>query len=201
MFRSSCCQLRRLLRIACHITIPTGKRAREKLTGRMLRTLDRICGAAALAHPKAERLASEARAKQEAATEAVPLATALAGEQGVTVQSTEPFTWFDILVPGVSTWEPLATALGVVAFWALVAVSSSFYLKKRIGQAAWRSIHYMSFGAFAAALAHGIIAGTDTLNPWVAGGYAAAAVSIVLLTVIRIVSAGAGPRPTKSPFR
>ena len=64
------------------------------------------------------------------------------------------FTWFDILVPGVSTWEPLAVTLGVVSFWTLVAVSFSFYIKKWIGQAAWRSLHYLSFGAFAAALAH-----------------------------------------------
>ena len=111
------------------------------------------------------------------------------------------FTWLDILVPGVSTWEPLATSLGVVAFWTMVAVSFSFYLKKRIGQSAWRSIHYMSFGAFAAALAHGIMAGTDTLNPWVAGGYAAAAVSVLLLTIIRIVGASTPTKSTGAPPR
>jgi predicted ferric reductase len=111
------------------------------------------------------------------------------------------FTWVDILVPGVSTWEPLAVALGVVSFWTLVAVSFSFYFKKRIGQAAWRSIHYMSFGAFAAALAHGVIAGTDTLNPWVAGGYTAATVSIVLLTIIRIVNSGSTNQPARAPFK
>jgi len=53
-----CHQLARLLRFACHVTIPTGKRAREKLTERMLRTLDRICSATALGHPKAETLRS-----------------------------------------------------------------------------------------------------------------------------------------------
>jgi predicted ferric reductase len=111
------------------------------------------------------------------------------------------FTWFDILVPGVSTWEPLATSLGIVAFWTMVAVSFSFYIKKQIGQAAWRSIHYMSIGAFAAALAHGIMAGTDTLNPWVAGGYAAAAVSVLLLTIIRIIGAGTPGRTAPLPAR
>ena len=53
-----CHQLTRLLRFACHVTIPNGKRARAKLTERMLRTLNRICGATALAHPKAETLRS-----------------------------------------------------------------------------------------------------------------------------------------------
>jgi transposase len=55
-----CHQLSRLFRFACHVTIPTGKRARAELTARMLLTLDRICGvkggAKALAHPKAETL-------------------------------------------------------------------------------------------------------------------------------------------------
>ena len=44
---------------------------------------------------EAERLAEIARGKQKDGEAPVLLATALAGEKGVTVQSTEPFTWFD----------------------------------------------------------------------------------------------------------
>lgn len=51
-----CHQLKRLLRIACHLEIPPGKRTREELTQRLLRILDRICGKATLTHPKAETL-------------------------------------------------------------------------------------------------------------------------------------------------
>jgi hypothetical protein len=47
------------------------------------------------AQADADRLASEARAKQKASQEPVSLATALAGEDEITVQTTEPFTWFD----------------------------------------------------------------------------------------------------------
>ena len=53
-----CQQLARLFRFACHINSPQGKRAREKLTARMLRVLDRVCGTEALAHPKAQTLRS-----------------------------------------------------------------------------------------------------------------------------------------------
>jgi len=49
------------------------------------------------AQAEAERLAAEARAKQEAAKEPVPLATAFSGEPGITVRSTEPFAWFDTI--------------------------------------------------------------------------------------------------------
>jgi len=56
------------------------------------------------AQAEADRLASAARAKQEASKEPVPLATALAGEQGVSVQSTEPFTWFDPTSIQLAMW-------------------------------------------------------------------------------------------------
>ncbi len=56
------------------------------------------------AHAEADRLASEARAKQQASKEPIPLATALAGEQGVSVQSTEPFTWFDPTSIQLAMW-------------------------------------------------------------------------------------------------
>jgi sulfoxide reductase heme-binding subunit YedZ len=98
------------------------------------------------------------------------------------------FSWADILIPGFTEWRPLAAALGGVAFWSLLVVAFSFYFKKWIGQNAWRSIHYMSFGTFLAALLHGIFSGTGTGNPWVAGLYVGSTLLVVMLTAIRIIS-------------
>lgn len=108
------------------------------------------------------------------------------------------FSWADILIPGVATWSPVAVALGVVSFWTLVAVSASFYLKRWISQTMWRSIHYLSFGAFVATLIHGVAAGTDTSNPLVAATYAGAAVAVILLTGIRIAGSRT-PRSAPTP--
>jgi predicted ferric reductase len=98
------------------------------------------------------------------------------------------FSWADILIPGFTEWRPLAAALGGVAFWSLLVVALSFYVKKWIGQNVWRSIHYLSFGTFVAALLHGVFSGTDTSNPWVAGLYLTSTVLVVLLTAIRVIS-------------
>jgi DMSO/TMAO reductase YedYZ heme-binding membrane subunit len=98
------------------------------------------------------------------------------------------FTWSQVLVPGLSTWEPLPVALGVVSFWTMVVVAFSFYVKKWIGQKTWRTIHFLSYGALLGALIHGITAGTDSSNPFVAGMYAGVFVVVVLLTVIRFVA-------------
>ena len=98
------------------------------------------------------------------------------------------FTWRDILVPGASQWEPLATTLGAVGFWSLAVVTLTFYVKRWIGHDRWRALHYLAFGTFLASLLHATLAGTDGGNPYLLGLYLSSLVAIVLLTVIRVVT-------------
>ena len=65
----------------------------------------------------------------------------------------------------------------------------SFYVRKRIGQKTWRRLHYVSFLAFLAATAHGLMAGTDTSAPWVVLGYLLMTAIVVFLLTYRIVLA------------
>lgn len=109
------------------------------------------------------------------------------------------FSWVDILVPGVADWRPLPTTLGIVAFWSLVLVSFSFYVKKWIGQSTWRTIHYLSFGVFVSGLLHGVFSGTDTSNPFVAAVYIGSTVAVVLLTVIRVIASREKALPVRRP--
>jgi hypothetical protein len=62
-------------------------------------------------------------------------------------------------------------------------------VKRFIGQKAWRTIHYGSLGLFVAALLHGMLAGTDTDNPWMVGMYLGAAVVVFVLVSRRITGA------------
>lgn len=104
----------------------------------------------------------------------------------------------DILVPGRSEWRPLAVAWGIVAFYAMVLVIVSFYMRKRIGQRQWRLLHFLSYGVFLGALVHGLAAGTDSAEPVVLGIYIASAAVVVGLTAIRLAVAFA-PVPERKP--
>lgn len=104
------------------------------------------------------------------------------------------FTWTEVFVPGVAAWRPVAVAFGVVAFYALAVITLSFYLKPLIGQRAWRALHTLSFGVYVAALAHGLLAGTDRAHPAVVAMYAALTAATVLLIAIR-VSQSLAPAP------
>ena len=99
----------------------------------------------------------------------------------------------ELFGPGASTWEPLAVAFGIVAFYAAFVVSASFYVKKWIGQAVWRTIHFLAFGTFAAAALHGVMAGTDTQHPAVLGMYVATITIVVELLVVRVGHEVAAP--------
>lgn len=98
-----------------------------------------------------------------------------------------PFTLGELLVPGIASWSPLAIALGVVAMWLMLVITVSFYVRKRIGQKAWRALHFGAFGAFVAAAVHGIAAGTDTMNPFVLYLYVGSFAVVVGLLVLRII--------------
>jgi hypothetical protein len=65
------------------------------------------------------------------------------------------------LVPFAAPWKPAAIAAGVVSGWLSLALAASFRMRKLIGQRGWRRLHYASFGAFALALGHALLVGTD----------------------------------------
>ena len=106
-----------------------------------------------------------------------------------------------LLVPLAAPWSPAAVAAGVVAGWTMLAIASSFRLKKWIGQQGWRRLHFLSFGAFALALGHALVAGTDLHG---VGGPVLAAIAagpVIWLGLARVLMPRAGrPGPaSRSP--
>ena len=116
------------------------------------------------------------------------------------LDSTVPFSLAQIAVPGLAPYAPVWVAAGQVAFYLMVAVLASFYLRRRIGQRAWRLFHYLTFFAFIGATAHGLGAGTDSASPWAWWLYVGSSVVVVFLFVYRITSAAVGrsSRPART---
>jgi sulfoxide reductase heme-binding subunit YedZ len=114
-----------------------------------------------------------------------------------------PFSLAQIAVPGLAPYAPMWVAVGQVAFYLMAAVLASFYLRRRIGQRAWRLFHYLTFFAFIGATAHGLGAGTDSASPWAWWLYVGSSVVVVFLFVYRVASAVAGrsARPARTTER
>ena len=107
------------------------------------------------------------------------------------------FGYRAIFVPGASAWRPLPVALGVIGFYMMFVITVSFYVKKWIGQNAWRAIHMASFGTFVGAALHGMFSGTDTSNVVVLAMYVSSFAMVVMLMIIRIAQATTPERPAR----
>jgi methionine sulfoxide reductase heme-binding subunit len=81
----------------------------------------------------------------------------------------DPFTSLGIVaaaIPFASSYRPLWVGLGVIAIDLLLAIAATSLLRERIGQRAWRAIHWASYAAWPLAVAHGFGAGSDAFAPW-----------------------------------
>jgi methionine sulfoxide reductase heme-binding subunit len=91
-----------------------------------------------------------------------------------------------VIVPGLVDYRTLWTSLGVLTVELMLVLHVSFRLRKRIGNRAWRRVHYLSFVAFAGATAHGLMSGSDSGRAWALAIYAVAVALVVGLTSWRI---------------
>jgi predicted ferric reductase len=96
------------------------------------------------------------------------------------------FTSLGVLVPFVSPYQPVAIGVGIIAAWLCAITTASFWMRSRIGQKRWRTLHYVTFLAYVGGLWHGIAAGTDTQLPLVYWGYIFSLATVSALTVLRV---------------
>ena len=108
-----------------------------------------------------------------------------------------PFGLADLFVPGASGWRTGAVALGIVAFWLLVAVEVSSLLKARMPNRWWARIHLGSFVAYVLATAHFLQAGTERSNVAVALTVEVVTAAVLYLTLLRILA----PRRARAAAR
>jgi sulfoxide reductase heme-binding subunit YedZ len=103
------------------------------------------------------------------------------------LDSTVRVTPAALFVPGLVSYRPLPVALGVVGGWLFAAVTVSFWLRKRIGVRNWRRLHWLTYGLFALATAHGLLAGSDTSHAWARGLYVGALAAVAAATTWRVL--------------
>ncbi len=78
--------------------------------------------------------------------------------------STARFRVFDILWPVHSPKQTLYNCLGAAAFYCVVFVVVTSYLRFRLGSRLWKKLHYVSYAAAALLFVHGILIDPELKN-------------------------------------
>lgn len=82
----------------------------------------------------------------------------------------------DVLVPFLGSYQPFWQGLGTVALDLVLAIVVTGLLRHRIGQRAFKAVHWLSYAMWPIALAHAIGNGTDRNSTWF---FALAAASVL----------------------
>jgi sulfoxide reductase heme-binding subunit YedZ len=118
----------------------------------------------------------------------------------------DPFVtigWAATLLPFASPYRTLAIGLGTLAVDLGGAVLLTSLVRRRLGQRAWRAVHWLAYLAWPAAFLHSLTAGNDLGVWWVAlvelGSAAAVAAAVLARVFSRGTAASPGERPPVTP--
>ncbi len=103
----------------------------------------------------------------------------------------------DLFVPFIGPYRPFAVGLGTLSAWLAFTISISFSFRKRIGQRAWRWLHYTSYVTFVMITVHALLAGTDAQKPGMRILIGLFVVSITVLLAWRILLSARSRKPRR----
>ena len=110
--------------------------------------------------------------------------------------SARDFSPVQLLVPGAMPYRPFWAALGVVGFWALIALAITGPMRARLGAGAWQVIHRGAYAVFMAVTAHGVMMGTDSGRLPMLVLYVLAIALVGGMVIRRVI---APPTPVRKP--
>ncbi|HSC73114.1 MAG TPA: hypothetical protein VLB89_03030 [Gaiellaceae bacterium] len=157
------------------------------LTAYVLLTLSMLAGLVVKSRPLGTRVRAAAATDTHRFLTVLALGAVAVHGLALTLDSTVRIRLPALLVPGLSPYRPVPTALGVLAAELAAVIVLSFSLRRRIGARLWRRLHWATYVVFAAVTVHGLAAGTDTSRPWVFTLYLAAVAAVVFATAWRVL--------------
>ncbi|HVA75181.1 MAG TPA: ferric reductase-like transmembrane domain-containing protein [Acidimicrobiales bacterium] len=78
-----------------------------------------------------------------------------------------PISIASVFIPFVGKYRPLWLGLGALSLDLLVALVVTSLVRERMGQRAWRLLHWAAYLCWPVAIVHGLGTGTDTKLGWV----------------------------------
>ncbi len=105
------------------------------------------------------------------------------------------FTPKQLFVPFAATWRPHAVAWGIFAVYLLLAIQITSWMMRRLPRKLWHRVHVLSVPMLVLATVHGFLAGTDRSNRLWQWCVLAAAIGIVFLVTVRLLSPSRRSRP------
>jgi predicted ferric reductase len=102
------------------------------------------------------------------------------------LDSFAPISIVDAIVPFAGSYRPFWLGLGALAFDLLLAVTITSLLRRRLGYATWRAIHWLTYASWPIALLHGFGTGSDVRDTWLLALSVACLLAVLAAVIVRV---------------
>lgn len=99
----------------------------------------------------------------------------------------------EVAIPFAGSYKTLWTSTGIIAFWMMLLLGLSYYVRTKIGVQRWRMLHRFTALAWVLGVVHSLGEGTDAGQLWFLAMTAIAVIPALSLLVIRWVGASRTP--------
>jgi predicted ferric reductase len=82
------------------------------------------------------------------------------------LDSFAPISLANAVIPFTGSYRPLWLGLGALSFDLMLAVIATSLLRRHIGHATWRAVHWFAYASWPIALLHGLGTGSDVKSTW-----------------------------------
>lgn len=97
-----------------------------------------------------------------------------------------PIGWLDAVIPLHSSYRPVWTGLGALAFDLLVALVITSLVRRRLGYERWRWVHWTAYACWPVAVLHGLGTGSDASSVWLVWLTVACALATLAAVLVRL---------------
>jgi len=104
-----------------------------------------------------------------------------------------PIGFTSAFLPFLTPYRPIWIGLGALSFDLLLAVMITSALRRRIGYASWRYVHWLAYLSWPVAVFHSLGSGSDSSLPLVLGLDAVCTAAVVAAVVCRLMNGRSFP--------
>ena len=104
------------------------------------------------------------------------------------LDSFAPISLANAVIPFTGSYRPFWLGLGALSFDLIVAVIVTSVLRRRMGHATWRAIHWLTYASWPIALLHGLGTGSDVKSTWLLALSIACLVAVIAAVLVRVAA-------------
>ena len=104
------------------------------------------------------------------------------------LDSFAPISLVNAVIPFTGSYRPFWLGLGALSFDLIVTVIVTSLLRRQMGHAIWRSIHWLTYASWPVALLHGLGTGSDVKSTWMLALSIGCLIAVIAAILVRVAA-------------